>query len=217
MMPPNHTAAADADSQSKDAYIDSLLQQLHKTREECRQTHEELELYKKKEKKPSSSKQQLRSSLASITEDHDASIPPGHQQMHRHSTLDQVISERVPTGSNASFKDYFRASKALRARRNASYEEELEPYVAQIKTPWYSPPVQRLRWGDEQTEPPENWMDLFFDLFYVAAVHNLTESLWSMVTSGLWLRGGIYFFWYVWSSVYTMAISNILSGPLCNK
>ena len=40
-------------------------------------------------------------------------------------------------------------------------------------TPFYSPPVQRQRYGDEKVLPHEGWGDLFFDLFYVAAAFNL--------------------------------------------
>lgn len=38
---------------------------------------------------------------------------------------------------------------------------------------WYFPPVQRQRWGEEQSLPHVNWGDLFFDLFYVGAAYNL--------------------------------------------
>ena len=36
--------------------------------------------------------------------------------------------------------------------------------------PWYSPPIQRQRWGEDSVLPHVNWGDLFFDLFYVAMV-----------------------------------------------
>ncbi len=39
--------------------------------------------------------------------------------------------------------------------------------------PWYFPPVQRQRWGEDHSLPHVNWGDLFFDLFYVGAAHNL--------------------------------------------
>lgn len=35
--------------------------------------------------------------------------------------------------------------------------------------PWYRPPRQRQRWGQEQAIPHTEWGDIFFDLFYVAA------------------------------------------------
>lgn len=34
--------------------------------------------------------------------------------------------------------------------------------------PFYTPPKQRQRWGDEQLPVHNNWGDIFFDLFYVA-------------------------------------------------
>lgn len=43
--------------------------------------------------------------------------------------------------------------------------------------PLYAPPQQRQRWGDHQMLPHVNWGDLFFDLFYVAAAHNLARIL----------------------------------------
>ena len=43
--------------------------------------------------------------------------------------------------------------------------------------PFYSHPKQRQRWGDHQVLPHVNWGDLFFDLFYVAAAHNLARIL----------------------------------------
>ena len=60
--------------------------------------------------------------------------------------------------------------------------------------PWYSPPVQRQRWGKDQMLPHVNWGDLFFDLFYVAAAYNLGGLLMSaMSDSQQWLRGIIYY------------------------
>jgi hypothetical protein len=40
-------------------------------------------------------------------------------------------------------------------------------------TPFYSPPVQRQRYGDDTVLPHVGWGDLFFDLFYVGAAFNL--------------------------------------------
>ena len=39
--------------------------------------------------------------------------------------------------------------------------------------PFYSPPVQRQRYGDDKVLPHVGWGDLFFDLFYVGAAYNL--------------------------------------------
>jgi hypothetical protein len=35
--------------------------------------------------------------------------------------------------------------------------------------PWYTPPMQRQRWDEEQLTPHTEWGDIFFDLFYVAS------------------------------------------------
>jgi hypothetical protein len=35
--------------------------------------------------------------------------------------------------------------------------------------PWYTPPIQRQRWGEEQLPHHTEWGDIFFDLFYVAS------------------------------------------------
>mmetsp|Transcript_13831 Transcript_13831/g.30079 ORF Transcript_13831/g.30079 Transcript_13831/m.30079 type:complete len:1067 (+) Transcript_13831:294-3494(+) len=59
--------------------------------------------------------------------------------------------------------------------------------------PWYSPPVQRQRWGQDQILPHINWGDLFFDLFYVAAAYNLGVMLTSGMNPQDWPRGVIYF------------------------
>ena len=40
-------------------------------------------------------------------------------------------------------------------------------------TPFYSPPVQRQRYGDDKILPPEGWGEMFFDLFFVGAASNL--------------------------------------------
>ena len=43
--------------------------------------------------------------------------------------------------------------------------------------PWYSPPIQRQRWGEDSVLPHVNWGDLFFDLFYVAMVRLYVGSI----------------------------------------
>ena len=58
-----------------------------------------------------------------------------------------------------------------------------------VNIPWYSVPVQRQRWGDDQVLPHINWGDLFFDLFYVAAAYNLGTLLISAMNKGDWNRG----------------------------
>lgn len=59
--------------------------------------------------------------------------------------------------------------------------------------PWYAPPLQRQRWGEDTQLPHVNWGDLFFDLFYVAMAYNLGVMLVSAMNTEDWLRGIIYF------------------------
>ena len=69
--------------------------------------------------------------------------------------------------------------------------------------PWYSPPIQRQRWNEDQILPHVNWGDLFFDLFYVAMAYNLGVMLVSAMNSENWLRGIIYYvgsFGPLWNS-----------------
>eukprot|EP00574_Skeletonema_japonicum_P008487 CAMPEP_0201721756 /NCGR_PEP_ID=MMETSP0593-20130828/6355_1 /ASSEMBLY_ACC=CAM_ASM_000672 /TAXON_ID=267983 /ORGANISM="Skeletonema japonicum, Strain CCMP2506" /LENGTH=854 /DNA_ID=CAMNT_0048212625 /DNA_START=72 /DNA_END=2637 /DNA_ORIENTATION=+ len=69
--------------------------------------------------------------------------------------------------------------------------------------PFYSPPVQRQRWGEDQVLPHVNWGDLFFDLFYVGMAYNLGVMLKSSMNNEHWLRGIIYFvgvFGSLWTS-----------------
>lgn len=61
------------------------------------------------------------------------------------------------------------------------------------KVPFYAPPLQRQRWGEDQVLPHVNWGDIFFDLFYVAAAYNLGSLIISFMTPDLWLHGVIYF------------------------
>jgi len=67
--------------------------------------------------------------------------------------------------------------------------EDEHPHVL----PFYSPPVQRQRWGQDQMLPHINWGDLFFDLFYVAAAYNLGNMLISAMNPDDYGRGIIYF------------------------
>ena len=104
-----------------------------------------------------------------------------------------------------------RTSVAKRGRRQSASEandeqwqhifEELEAidmdghfHDDEVHTiPWYAPPVQRQRWGADQSLPHVNWGDLFFDLFYVAAAYNLGGMLISALTPQDWPRGLIYY------------------------
>lgn len=51
--------------------------------------------------------------------------------------------------------------------------KSLVPVRIQARTPFFTRPVQRQRWGDEEPHAVVPWNDLFFDLFYVAAAYNL--------------------------------------------
>ena len=191
MTPTNHQSATHDNnnhSQSKDVYIDSLLQQLaeketlisEKDNLIC-QIREELDVFKKKH---SSAPQQL-DSVDSIIEDsqlHEGIIPRCHPRQHG---LNYELATRVPVGSIVKISDYLGAQRKLNAKH--AMDEELE------QTKWYSPPVQRVRWGEDQKLSHADWGDLFFDLFYVAAAHNLGELLWSAAKSKEFLRGGIFF------------------------
>jgi hypothetical protein len=78
------------------------------------------------------------------------------------------------------------------------------------RIPFYAPPMQRQKWGEEQVLPHINWGDLFFDLFYVGAAYNLGSFLISVVgdsngTPNIWPRGIVYYIgmfgslFFVWS------------------
>mmetsp|Transcript_35193 Transcript_35193/g.78936 ORF Transcript_35193/g.78936 Transcript_35193/m.78936 type:complete len:920 (+) Transcript_35193:47-2806(+) len=73
----------------------------------------------------------------------------------------------------------------------------------EVSLPFYAPPVQRQRWGEDQVLPHVNWGDLFFDLFYVGMAYNLGVMLTSAVDDLTFLRGFIYFvacFGTLWTS-----------------
>ena len=52
-----------------------------------------------------------------------------------------------------------------------------------IKIPWYSPPIQRQRWNDDNMLPIVNYGTLFFDLFFVGAMYNLGEMILSAINN----------------------------------
>ena len=89
-----------------------------------------------------------------------------------------------------------------------------------VSLPFYAPPVQRQRWGEDQVLPHVNWVrtsfnlsspsrwshkahvsaptfslqgDLFFDLFYVGMAYNLGVMLTSAADYLTYFRGTIYF------------------------
>ena len=61
-----------------------------------------------------------------------------------------------------------------------------------LRAPWYSVPIQRQRWNDQQTLPDSNYGSLFFDLFFIGAVYNIQEMLLT-ITAEDWLRSILYF------------------------
>jgi hypothetical protein len=65
----------------------------------------------------------------------------------------------------------FAMSQLLGGDENETDEHQDQGHGS--KTPWYLPPIQRQRWGEDQDLPHIDWGDLFFDLFYVGAAFNL--------------------------------------------
>ena len=65
----------------------------------------------------------------------------------------------------------FAMSQLLGGDENETDEHQDQGHGS--KTPWYLPPIQRQRWGEDQDLPHIDWGDWFFDLFYVGAAFNL--------------------------------------------
>ena len=61
------------------------------------------------------------------------------------------------------------------------------------RRPFYSPPRQRQKWGDDVALQHSEWGDLFYDLFYVAAAYNLGNLLTSSLEPDLYKKGVMYF------------------------
>ena len=61
-----------------------------------------------------------------------------------------------------------------------------------LQAPWYSVPIQRQRWGDDQVIPESNFSNLFFDLFFIGAIYNIQGMLLT-AQAGDWLRAIFYF------------------------
>ena len=59
--------------------------------------------------------------------------------------------------------------------------------------PFYAPPVQRNRWGEEQFLPHVDWGDIFYDLFFVAAAFRLGSLLKDDAVTGAGFRGIVYY------------------------
>mmetsp|Transcript_9508 Transcript_9508/g.19762 ORF Transcript_9508/g.19762 Transcript_9508/m.19762 type:complete len:306 (-) Transcript_9508:24-941(-) len=65
--------------------------------------------------------------------------------------------------------------------------------------PFYSPPRQRQRWDDLQELPHTNWVDLFWDLFYVSGAFNLAAALKDSLNG--W---GVLYFCACYLSIYSL-------------
>lgn len=89
-------------------------------------------------------------------------------------------------------------------------------------TPFYSPPVQRQRYGDDTVLPHVGWGDLFFDLFYVGAAFNLGVLIKSLIGAEQVIRGVVYFFgslgplWACWDTE-TFYQSRYLTIDYCHR
>jgi len=89
-------------------------------------------------------------------------------------------------------------------------------------TPFYSPPVQRQRYGDDKILPHVGWGDLFFDLFFVGAAYNLGVLLKTCIGADHQLRSSIYFLgslgplWACWDSE-TFYQSRYLTIDYCHR
>jgi len=62
-------------------------------------------------------------------------------------------------------------------RTNSNQKPNNNTHKKSPSSLFFSPPIQRQKWGDTQIRPHVNWGDLFFDLFYVAAAYNLAAIL----------------------------------------
>jgi hypothetical protein len=188
---------------SKDAYIESLLQQLH-------EKDSIISVLKKKDQPPSSSQEDGSIDVAEavqqdtpnedINADKEAEETAGEdvgastQSSRRAGGLGLSLG-----GSNVTvtvtWSDFLQASKKLHAKNTQLVS----------KPSWYSPPAQRIRWGGDQSLQHVDWGDLFFDLFYVSAVYNLGVLGLSGFATGEHLRAAIYFLgslgplWSCWS------------------
>ncbi len=186
---------------SKDAYIESLLQQLHEKEKELlekdsiiSETRQELLELKKKDQPPSSSQSQEDGSIvvAEAVKEEEAGNegteeglfnPEEEVEETAEKEKQNNVGESISTSlrrragglglslggsvvAHVTWSDFLEASKKLHAKNKQLVS----------KPTWCSPPAQQIRWGADQHLPHVDWMDLFFDLFYVAAVYNLGVS-----------------------------------------
>lgn len=169
--------------ESKDAYIESLLQQLHEKDSIISETRQQLLDLKKKDQPPSSSQSQEDGSIdvAEAVKEEEAGNEATEEGLFNPEEEEVEETAEKENQNNAgglglslggsdvahvTWSDFLEASKKLYAKNKQLVS----------KPTWYSPPAQQIRWGADQHLPHVNWMDLFFDLFYVAAVYNLGVS-----------------------------------------
>ncbi len=202
MPPPPVLNDSNTESDDKDEYINSLLQQLAEKDEQ---------LYQAKQKMLHCKHCTPSVSLLSVGE--------GEHVKKMSTTSDALSVSRIKFGSISTYNDYLKSQRAkvrfhnsmlssithatnvtvrtaeerrvirrIGKRRGAEWDhlsydvseaeggttvtEENEGNEI-LGTLWYDPPIQRQRWDEEQILPHVNWGDLFFDLFYVGAAINL--------------------------------------------
>lgn len=100
-----------------------------------------------------------------------------------------IVGRRHSSMQASSEWQSFINLEAQREVTKSKDDDEHDEHDHDINVPWYSVPVQRQRWGDDQVLPHINWGDLFFDLFYVAAAYNLGSLLISAMNKADWSRG----------------------------
>ena len=165
--------------ESKDAYIESLLQQLHEKDSIISETRQELLDLKKKDQPPSPSCQEDGSiDVAEAVKEEEAGNEDTEEGLFNpeEEEVEEIAEKENQNNAgglglslggsdvaHVTWSDFLEASKKLYTKNKQLVS----------KPTWYSPPAQQIRWGADQHLPHVNWMDLFFDLFYVAAVYNL--------------------------------------------
>jgi len=183
---------------SKDAYIESLLQQLH-------EKDSIISVLKKKDQPPSSSQEDGSIDVAEavqqdtpnedINADKEAEETAGEDVGASTQSSHRASHGLGLRGSTVTWADFLQGAKQMHAKNKQLVS----------KPSWYSPPAQRIRWGGDQSLQHVDWGDLFFDLFYVSAVYNLGLLGLSGFGTGEHLRAAIYFLgslgplWSCWS------------------
>ena len=181
---PGGSQGDNAQNMNQDSYIKSLRQQLHEKEKQLLEKDSIISVLKKKDQPPSPSQ-----------EDGSIDVVEAVQQETLKEEIDEEARETAgeedvgastqSDGSNVAvtWADFLQAAKQMHAKN--------KQFVS--KPTWYSPPAQRIRWGGDQSLQHVDWGDLFFDLFYVAAVYNLGVLGLSGFTTGEHLRSAIYF------------------------